>query len=179
MTALEAGLLTCGSSYWPTPSQRLPRQWSILLAFVPDHSGASVRELHPLPSSSTSRATTAMIKSQLSCRMMDIKRILACPAVVRDTVRSPRAPPDQPPVLERGTRHVAVAERLARTHTGVPSFSLSSASARLQRTDRDPLSPTTPPHRGTALSHPRPRWRCHEQWSLAQRRVSVDPGAAR
>jgi hypothetical protein len=48
--ALEAGLLTLGSSYWPTPSQRLPRQWSILLAFVPDHSGASVRELHPLPS---------------------------------------------------------------------------------------------------------------------------------
>ena len=50
MTALEAGLLTLGSSYWPTPSQRLPRQWSIPLAFVPDHSGASVRELHPLPS---------------------------------------------------------------------------------------------------------------------------------
>jgi hypothetical protein len=50
VTALEAGLLTLGSSYWPTPSQRLPRQWSIPLAFVPDHSGASVRELHPLPS---------------------------------------------------------------------------------------------------------------------------------
>jgi hypothetical protein len=59
--ALEAGLLTLGSSYWPTPSQRLPRQWSTPLAFVPDYSGASVRELHPLPSNSPSRAVTAMM----------------------------------------------------------------------------------------------------------------------
>jgi hypothetical protein len=27
------------------------RQWLILLAFVPEHSGAPVRELHPLPAS--------------------------------------------------------------------------------------------------------------------------------
>jgi hypothetical protein len=59
--ALEAGLLTFGSSYWPTPSRRLPRQWFIPLAFVPDYSGASVRESHPLPSSSTSRAAIANV----------------------------------------------------------------------------------------------------------------------
>ena len=59
MKAIEGGLLTLGSSYWPTPSQRLPRQWRNLLAFVPDHSGASVRELHPLPVSSTSIADIA------------------------------------------------------------------------------------------------------------------------
>jgi hypothetical protein len=47
--AMQAGLLTDGSSYSPTPSQRIVRQWPILLAFVPDHSGAPVRELHPLP----------------------------------------------------------------------------------------------------------------------------------
>jgi hypothetical protein len=57
--AIEAGLLTLGSSYWPTPSQRSPHKWRLSLAFVPDHSGASVRELHPLPSSSTSIAVTA------------------------------------------------------------------------------------------------------------------------
>ena len=53
MKAMEAGLLTDGSSYSPTPSQRIIRQWPILLAFVPDHSGAPVRELHPLPASAT------------------------------------------------------------------------------------------------------------------------------
>jgi hypothetical protein len=51
--AMQAGLLTDGSSYSPTPSQRIFRQWPILLAFVPDHSGAPVRELHPLPASAT------------------------------------------------------------------------------------------------------------------------------
>jgi hypothetical protein len=56
--AIEAGLLTDGSSYSPTPSQRLLCQWRILLAFVPAHSGASVRDLHPLPVSSTSLAIT-------------------------------------------------------------------------------------------------------------------------
>src|SRR5882724_10311658 len=55
MQALEAGLLTDGSSYSPTPSQRSLCQWRILLAFVPAHSGASVRDFHPLPVSSTSR----------------------------------------------------------------------------------------------------------------------------
>jgi hypothetical protein len=54
--AIEAGLLTDGSSYSPTPSQRLLCQWRILLAFVPAHSGASVRESHPLPTSVTSIA---------------------------------------------------------------------------------------------------------------------------
>jgi hypothetical protein len=55
---LKTGLLTDGSSYLPTPSQRLLRQWHLLLAFVPAHSGASVREFHPLPVSSASRAIT-------------------------------------------------------------------------------------------------------------------------
>jgi hypothetical protein len=32
------------------------RHWLILLAFIPDHSGASVRELHPLPLCPTSIA---------------------------------------------------------------------------------------------------------------------------
>jgi hypothetical protein len=54
--AIEAGLLTDGSSYSPTPSQRLLCQWRTLLAFVPAHSGASVRDFHPLPVSSTSIA---------------------------------------------------------------------------------------------------------------------------
>jgi hypothetical protein len=52
--AIEAGLLTCGSFYSPTPSQPSRDQWHVLLAFVPAYSGASVRELHPLPVSSTS-----------------------------------------------------------------------------------------------------------------------------
>jgi hypothetical protein len=58
MQALEAGLLTCGSSYSPTPSQPSRGQWPALLAFVPAYSGASVRDFHPLPVSSTSRAIT-------------------------------------------------------------------------------------------------------------------------
>jgi hypothetical protein len=56
--AIGAGLLTDGSSYSPTPSQRLLCQWRTLLAFVPAHSGASVRDSHPLPVSSTSIAIT-------------------------------------------------------------------------------------------------------------------------
>jgi hypothetical protein len=52
VTAIKAGLLTCGSAYSPTPSQPSAGQWRILLAFVPAYSGASVRELHPLPVSS-------------------------------------------------------------------------------------------------------------------------------
>ena len=55
---LEVGLLTDGSSYSPTPSQWMTHQWLLQLAFVPDHSGASVRELHPLPACSTSIAIT-------------------------------------------------------------------------------------------------------------------------
>ena len=53
MHTMEAGLLTYGSSYLPTPSQRMARQWLVLSAFVPVHSGASVREFHPLPAIST------------------------------------------------------------------------------------------------------------------------------
>jgi hypothetical protein len=49
--AIEAGLLTRGSSYLPTPSQPSRGQWPALLVFVPAYSGASVRELHPLPES--------------------------------------------------------------------------------------------------------------------------------
>ena len=48
MKAIEVGLLTRGSSYSPTPSQPSTGQWLVQLAFVPAHSGASVRELHPL-----------------------------------------------------------------------------------------------------------------------------------
>jgi hypothetical protein len=51
--AMQAGLLTDGSSYSPTPSQHVTRQWLNLLAFVPDYSGAPARELHPLPGSAT------------------------------------------------------------------------------------------------------------------------------
>ena len=65
MHAMEAGFLTHGSFYWPTPSQRLARQWLILLAFVPVHSGASVRELHPLPASFTSIARTALVSNRI------------------------------------------------------------------------------------------------------------------
>jgi hypothetical protein len=74
--AIEAGLLTLGSSYSPTPSQRLVRSWLILLAFVPDHSGASVRELHPLPSDSTSIAATANVLIHISSGAPDVKYIL-------------------------------------------------------------------------------------------------------
>jgi hypothetical protein len=59
--AIEVGLLTCGSFYWPTPSQPFDGQWRILLAFVPAYSGASVRDLHPLPESTPSRARVAIV----------------------------------------------------------------------------------------------------------------------
>jgi hypothetical protein len=64
---MEAGLLTHGSSYLPTPSQRMARQWLVLSAFVPVHSGASVRELHPLPASSTYIAIGVSVDQHLSC----------------------------------------------------------------------------------------------------------------
>jgi len=59
--AMQAGLLTDGSSYSPTPSQHVTRQWLSLLAFVPDYSGAPVRELHPLPGSATGIALDCQI----------------------------------------------------------------------------------------------------------------------
>jgi hypothetical protein len=49
---IEAGLLTDGSPYSPTPSRWMTHQWLPRLAFVPDHSGAPVRESHPLPAAS-------------------------------------------------------------------------------------------------------------------------------
>jgi hypothetical protein len=58
--AREVGLLTCGSSYSPTPSQPSRGQWPVLLVFVPAYSGASVRELHPLPESLSSIARIAI-----------------------------------------------------------------------------------------------------------------------
>ena len=63
---LEAGLLTDGSSYSPTPSRWITHQWLPQLAFVPDHSGASVRELHPLPACSTSIAITERFLVKIS-----------------------------------------------------------------------------------------------------------------
>ncbi len=73
--AIEAGLLTDGSSYSPTPSRRTHRQWLILLAFVPAHSGAPVRELHPLPASSTSIAVISDVDRELSSGERDVKQI--------------------------------------------------------------------------------------------------------
>jgi hypothetical protein len=65
MHAMEAGLLTYGSSYLPTPSQQMARQWPVLSAFVPVHSGASVRELHPLPAIFTYIAIRSSIDQKL------------------------------------------------------------------------------------------------------------------
>ena len=77
LKAIEAGFLTLGSSYSPTPSQRLTRQWLLRLAFVPDYSGASVRELHPLPACYTSIALADRITSQnISPEAVDVKAIL-------------------------------------------------------------------------------------------------------
>jgi hypothetical protein len=77
LKAIEAGFLTLGSSYLPTPSQRLTRQWLMRLAFVPDYSGASVRELHPLPACFTSIAITDRIPGQnISSAAADVKAIL-------------------------------------------------------------------------------------------------------
>jgi hypothetical protein len=73
--AIEAGLLTDGSPYSPTPSQRLPRSWLILLAFVPDHSGAPVRDLHPLPIGSTSIAAISSVRQEVTSSAADVKKI--------------------------------------------------------------------------------------------------------
>jgi hypothetical protein len=64
--AIEVGLLTCGSSYSPMPSQPSRGQWPALLAFVPAYSGASVRDLHPLPISLISIARIAIDARALS-----------------------------------------------------------------------------------------------------------------
>jgi hypothetical protein len=75
--AIEAGLLTHGSSYSPTPSQQRACQWPVLLAFVPDHSGAPVREWHPLPVSSTSIARIVNGHRELSCGATNVKHRFA------------------------------------------------------------------------------------------------------
>jgi hypothetical protein len=75
---IEAGLLTDGSSYSPTPSRWIIDQWLPQLAFVPDHSGASVRELHPLPACSTSIAIAEKISwKNISPGPTDVKAILS------------------------------------------------------------------------------------------------------
>ena len=74
---IEVGLLTDGSSYSPTPSRWITHQWLPQLAFVPDHSGASVRELHPLPACSTSIAISEKIsRKNISPEPTDVKAIL-------------------------------------------------------------------------------------------------------
>ena len=75
--AIEAGFLTCGSSYSPTPSQPSRGQWPALLAFVPAYSGASVRELHPLPVSLISIARIAFRFPELSPRAAHVKYYVA------------------------------------------------------------------------------------------------------
>jgi hypothetical protein len=75
--AIEVGFLTCGSSYSPTPSQPFCGQWPALLAFVPAYSGASVRELHPLPVSLISIARIAIRSPELSPRAAHVKYYVA------------------------------------------------------------------------------------------------------
>jgi hypothetical protein len=74
--AIEVGLLTCGSSYSPTPSQPFCGQWPALLAFVPAYSGASVRDLHPLPVSLISIARVAIDSRELSSGAANVKSCL-------------------------------------------------------------------------------------------------------
>jgi hypothetical protein len=71
--ALEVGLLTRGSSYLPTPSQPSRGQWHSLLAFVPAYSGASVRDLHPLPVSFSSRARITIRSKEVSPGATNVK----------------------------------------------------------------------------------------------------------
>jgi hypothetical protein len=116
--ALEAGLLTLGSSYWPTPSQRWSRQWSIPLAFVPDHSGASVRELHPLPSMLPLEQQQRLLLPCYHGERQMSSPFLCDQARSWAPCGSPSAPPDQPSVLERRLREVAAAERFTRAKQG-------------------------------------------------------------
>jgi hypothetical protein len=73
VTAIEVGLLTCGSPYSPTPSQPSRGQWPALLVFVPAYSGASVRELHPLPESLISIARIAIDSREVSSCTGNVK----------------------------------------------------------------------------------------------------------
>jgi hypothetical protein len=107
--ALEAGLLTDGSSYLPTPSQRYPHQWHIPLAFVPAHSGASVRDSHPLPVSSTSRAITCKHPRQYPTWL--------CPGRAVDRARDAQA-------VEHTFRKRLDASHVASPHQALPRVSL-------------------------------------------------------
>jgi hypothetical protein len=82
MHAMEAGLLTYGSSYLPTPSQRMARQWLVLSVFVPVHSGASVRELHPLPAMSTYIAIRSFSAPHVPFYVVDVKQIFFVEAAI-------------------------------------------------------------------------------------------------
>src|SRR5262245_51913749 len=62
----ESGLLTDGSSYSPTPSRRKIHQGLTSLAFVPDHSNTSVKELHPLLANSAARAISRAKPQKIS-----------------------------------------------------------------------------------------------------------------
>ena len=77
MKAIEVGLLTRGSSYSPTPSRPCGGQWLVLLAFVPAHSGASVRDLHPLPVSLISIANIVISDRELSSGAANVKNRVA------------------------------------------------------------------------------------------------------
>jgi hypothetical protein len=79
VTAIEVGLLTCGSPYSPTPSQPSRGQWPALLVFVPAYSGASVRELHPLPESLISIARIALRLRELSSGTRNVKYYVEIP----------------------------------------------------------------------------------------------------
>jgi hypothetical protein len=78
--ATEVGLLTCGSSYSPTPSQPSRGQWPALLAFVPAYSGASVRDLHPLPVSLISIARIAIRFKEISSGAANVKSMFGISA---------------------------------------------------------------------------------------------------
>jgi hypothetical protein len=73
VTAIEVGLLTCGSPYSPTPSRPSRGQWPALLAFVPAHSGASVRDLHPLPVNLISIAGIVIHSREVSSDAANVK----------------------------------------------------------------------------------------------------------
>ena len=86
--AIEVGLLTCGSSYSPTPSQPTRGQWPALLVFVPAYSGASVRDLHPLPVNLLSIARIAIDPGSTitwcdTCQVFCCRTRIGKPAVPR------------------------------------------------------------------------------------------------
>src|SRR5919199_2941274 len=89
--AIWAGLLTDGSSYSPTPSQRRRRQWLVLLAFVPDYSGAPVRGLHPLPVSFTHIAIAHCVGPQFRTRSARCQGIF-CQLPLKSVRQKPPCP---------------------------------------------------------------------------------------